>query len=200
MRATRDLLRRRLPLTRQRAALLAHVQHTTSQDHLPAIGKQRASKAQRDGVAARFPAPAVQKRVAVDLALMDDDDQLRSDVELAIVQTAKPQNAQTLSRLHAVPGIGKIVRVVVLDEIHAITRFPRVQDVVSSCRLVKGAQASAGNRSGTSGAKIGQADRTWAFAEAAGRFLRNHPVGQTSLARFEHKQGKGQAWTLFAHT
>ena len=31
MRATRDLLRRRLPLARQRGALLAHVQHTTSQ-------------------------------------------------------------------------------------------------------------------------------------------------------------------------
>lgn len=47
------------------------------------------------------------------------------------MQTAKPHNAQTLSRLQAVPGIGTIVRVVLLDEIHAITRFPRGQDVVS---------------------------------------------------------------------
>src|SRR5919108_969357 len=39
-RATRDLLRRRLPLTRQRAALLAHIQQTNSQYNLPEIGQQ----------------------------------------------------------------------------------------------------------------------------------------------------------------
>src|SRR5262249_13522068 len=38
MRATRDLLRRRMPLMRKRAELLAHVQHTHSQSNLPGIG------------------------------------------------------------------------------------------------------------------------------------------------------------------
>src|SRR5918996_775231 len=82
MRATRDLLRRRIHLTRKRAELLAHVQNTNSQYNLPEIGKQLAYKANRDGVAERFPDPAVQKRVAVDLALIDYDAQLRSDVAL----------------------------------------------------------------------------------------------------------------------
>jgi transposase len=58
-----------------------------------------------------------------------------------------------------------------------MVRFPRVQDVVSSCRLVKGTQASAGTRSGTSGANIGNAYLTWAFSEAAVLVLRNHPAG-----------------------
>ena len=40
MRATRDLLRRRMHLAHKRAALLAHVQHTNSQYNLPAIGKK----------------------------------------------------------------------------------------------------------------------------------------------------------------
>jgi hypothetical protein len=40
MRATRDLLRRRLPLTRKRGELLAHIHHTNSQDNLPEIGKK----------------------------------------------------------------------------------------------------------------------------------------------------------------
>jgi Transposase len=71
MRATRDLLRRRLHLTRKRAELLAHVQQTNSQDNLPALQKQLAYKANREGVAARFPDPAVQKSVEVDLALID---------------------------------------------------------------------------------------------------------------------------------
>jgi hypothetical protein len=71
MRATRDLLRRRLHLTRQRAELLAHVQQTNSQYNLLEIGKQLAYKANQAGVAERFRDLAGQKRVEVDLALID---------------------------------------------------------------------------------------------------------------------------------
>jgi hypothetical protein len=70
MRATRDLLRRRIHLTRKRAELLPHIQQTHWQDNLPEMGKQLAYKATRDGVAERFPDPAVHKSVEVDLALM----------------------------------------------------------------------------------------------------------------------------------
>src|SRR5215470_13575642 len=51
IRATRDLLRRRMPLMRTRAALLAHVQNTHSQSNWPELGKKIASKANRTGVA-----------------------------------------------------------------------------------------------------------------------------------------------------
>ena len=199
MRATRDLLRRRLHLTRQRAELLAHVQNTNRQYNLPEIGKQLAYKANRDGVAERCPAPAVQKRVAVDLALMDYDDQRRSDVELTIGQTAKQHQAQALYRRHSVPGSGKMLRVVLLDEIHASSRFPRVQDFVSYGRLVTCAKASAGTRDGTSGAKIGHASLQWAFSEAAVLCWRNNPAGQNYLARLENHHGQGKALTVFAH-
>ena len=183
MRATRDLLRRRLHLTRKRAELLAHIQNTNSQYTLPEIGKKIAYKANRGGVAERFPDPAVQKSVEVDLTLIDFYDQLLRDVELTIVQTAKQHDAQTLYRLQSVPGIGKILRLVLLYEIHDSTRFPRVQDFVSYCRLVKCAKESAGKRYGTSGTKIGNAYLKWAFSEAAVLFLRNHPAGQKYLAR-----------------
>jgi transposase len=193
MRATRDLLRRRLHLTRKRAELLAHIQNTNSQYNLPEIGKKLAYKANRDGVVERFSDPAVQKSVEVDLALIGCYDQLLSDVELTIVQTAKQHDAHTLYRLQSIPGIGKILSLVLLYEIHDMSRFPRVQDFVSYCRLVKCAQESAGKRYGTSGAKIGNADLKWAFSEAAVLFLRNNPVGHTSLTRMENKQGQGNA-------
>src|SRR5262245_59447420 len=200
LRATRDLLRRRVHLTRKRAELLGHIHNTNSQYNLPGIGKKIAYKANRDGVAERFPDPAVPKSIEVALALLGYDDQLRSDVELTIVQTAKQHDAQTLYRLQSVPGIGKILSVVLLYEIHDMRRFPRVQDFVSYCRLVKCAQESAGKRSGTSGAKIGNASLKWAFSEAAVLLLRNNPVGQKYLTRLENKHGKGQALTVFAHT
>jgi transposase len=199
MRATRDLLRRRLHLTRKRAELLAHIQQTNSQYNLPEIGKKIAYKANRGGVAERFPAPAVQKSIEVARALIDHYDTLLRDVDLTMVQTAKQHDAQTLYRLQSVPGIGKLLRLVLLYAIHDISRFPRGQDCVSYCRLVKCAKESAGKRYGTSGTKIGNADLTWAFSEAAVLFLRNNPGGQKYLARLEKKHGKGKAFTVFAH-
>ena len=198
-RATRALLRRRMPLMRQRAELLAHIHKTHSQYNLPEIGKKLAYKANRDGVAERFPEPAVQKRIEVDLTLIDTYDCLLTDLELNLVKTAKAHEAQTFYRLRSLPGIGKILALVLLYEIHEIHRFPRVQAFVSYGRLVKCAKESAGKRYGTSGKKIGNAYLTWAFSEAAVLFLRNNPAGQKYLARLERRPGKGKALTVLAH-
>jgi len=127
------------------------------------------------------------------LALIGSYDPLLTDLELPIVKTAKQHDAQTLYRLQSVPGIGKILSLVLLSEIHDIQRFPRVQDFVAYCRLVKCAKESAGKRYGTSGATIGNAYLKWAFSEAAVLFLRNHPAGQQYLARLEKKHGTGKA-------
>jgi transposase len=175
------------------------VQQTNWPYHLPELGTPRASKANRDAVAERFPEPAEQQRVEGDLALIDCSDPLRSDVELRIVQTATPPHAQTLSRLPAVPGSGKILSLVLLYDIHDIDRFPRVQDVVSSCRLIKCAKASAGTRVGTAGKNIGNAHLKWAFSEAAALCLRNNPAGQRRLARLEKRHDKGTALTILAY-
>jgi transposase len=199
MRATRDLLRRRMSLTRKRAELLTHVQNTNSQYNLPAIGKKIAYKANRHGVAERFPDPTVQKSIDVDLTLIGHYDELLRDLELDLVTAAKQHGANALYLLRTVPGIGKILSLVLLYEIHDIQRFPRVQDFVSYCRLVKCAKESAGKRYGTSGAKIGNAYLKWAFSEAAVLFLRNNPAGQKYLSRLVKKHGKGKALTVLAH-
>jgi transposase len=199
MRATRDLLRRRMHLMRQRAELLAHIQNTNSQYNLPEIGKKLAYKANRDGVAERFADPAVQKSIEVDLALISHYDQLLRDVELCVLKTAKQHDANTLYLLRTVPGIGEILSLVLLYEIHDIQRFPRLQEFVSSCRLVKCAKESAGKRYGTSGTKMGNAYLTWAFSEAAVLFLRANPAGQKYLTRLEKKHSKGKALTVLAH-
>ena len=183
MRATRDLLRRRMHLMRKRAELLTPIQKTNSQYNLPESGKKIAYKANRTGVAEHFPAPTVQKSLEVDLALIDHYDRLLRDMERTVVKTAKQHDANTLYLLRTVPGIGEILSLVLLYEIHDIQRFPRVPEFGSYCRLVKGAKESAGKRYGTSGTKIGNAYLTWAFSEAAVLFLRANPAGQKSLAR-----------------
>ena len=160
---------------------------------------QIAYRANRDGVAERFADPAVQKSVEVDLTLIGHDDDLLRDVELTIVKAAKHHDANTLYLLQTVPGIGKILSLVLLYEIYDINRFPRVQEFASYCRLVKCAKESNGKRSGSLGTKIGNAHLKWAFSEAAVLFLRENPAGQKLLARLEKKHSKGKALTILAH-
>jgi len=98
-----------------------------------------------------------------------------------------------------VPGIGQILALVILYEIQDSARFPRGQDFVSSCRLVKCAQESGGKRLGTAGKKSGHVHLRWACAEAAVLFLRQNQPGKEYFAKWEHKHGKAQALTVLAH-
>ena len=199
MRATRDLLRRRCHLVHKRAELLAHIHNTNSQYHLPEIGKKLAYKANREGVEDHFPGPSVRKTLEVDVSLIDHYDKLLGEVELYITRSAKTHDVQTFSRLQSVPGIGQILALVILYEIQDIARFPRVQDFVSYCRLVKCAKESGGKRLGTAGKKIGNVHLRWAFAEAAVLFLRHTQPGKEYFTKLEHKHGKATALTVLAH-
>ena len=71
-------------------------------------------------MAERFPEAAVQKSIVVDLTLIDYHDQLLTDLELTVLKTAKQHDAQTLYLLRTVPGIGKILSLVLLYEIQDI--------------------------------------------------------------------------------
>ena len=199
MRATRDLLRRRMHLMRKRSELLAHIQNTNSQYCLPQFGKKIAYKTNRQGVAEQFSDLSVRKSIEMDLSLIDHYDKLLTEVELYITQTAKVNDVNVFYRLRSVHGIGKILALVILYEIHDIERFPTVQDFVSYSRLVKCAKESAGKRHGTSGKKIGNVHLKWAFSEASVLFLRANPKGQRWVEKLSSKHGKAKALSILAH-
>ena len=147
MRATRDLLRRRMHLMRKRSELLSPVQHTNSQSNLPEIGTTIAYKANRGGVAERCADAAVPKNIEVDLALITYDDALLRELDLSLIQTAKQHDATTLYLRPTVPGIGKILSLVRLDELHDRPRVPRVRTsspLVARSRVRKKPRVSAG--------------------------------------------------------
>ncbi len=121
------------------------------------------------------------------------------EVELYLTRSAKAHDVQTCARLQALPGVGQILALVLLYEMQDIARFPRVQDFVSYCRLVKCAKESGGKRLGTSGKKIGHVHLRWAFAEAAVLFLRHNQPGKEYFAKLAHKHGKATALTVLAH-
>jgi transposase len=95
-------------------------------------------------------------------------------------------------------GVGKVLALTILYEIHDITRFDRVQEFASYARLVKCQKQSGGKTLGTSGARMGNVLK-WAFSEAAVLFLRHTKEGKKLLAGIEKKHGKGKALSILAH-
>ena len=199
MRGTRDLMRRRIRLMRLRAELFTHIHNTNSQYNLPPISKDLRHIGNRHGIAERFADPGVQKSIELDLSLVGFYDQQLNKVERAVQTHAVNCDQHSLILLRTIPGIGRILSLVILYEIHIIERFPTVQDFASYCRLIKCQKESAGKLYGTSGKKIGNAYLKWAFGEAAVMFLRNNPKAQAWLKKMANKHNKARALTILAH-
>jgi transposase len=198
MRPTRDLLRRRLFFARKRGELFGHVRSTFQQHNLPAPTGQLRYKKHRIGLADAFSDPVLRCAIEADLALAERYDVVIRELEHTIEARAQVHDPEALELLRTVPGVGKILALTILYEVHHIARFASVQDFSSYARLVKSEHRSAGKRTGSGGAKIGNAHLKWAFSEAAVLFLKGNPRGQAHLKRLQRKHGKGKALSILA--
>jgi transposase len=199
MRATRDLCRRRCHFVQGRAELMSHIRNTISQYNLPVLDLKFERPGIYDEIVGHFPDPDVRKSVQADLEMILHYSKEITVLENHIQLNALNHDPDALHILRTFYGIGPILSLVILYEIHDIGRFPRVQEFASYSRLVKCAKESAGKRMGCSGKKIGNAHLKWAFSEAAVSFLRHNPEGMKYKKRLESKYGKSKALSILAH-
>jgi transposase len=200
MRETRDLLRRRNYLVHKRAELIAHIQITNAQYNLPPFTKKliyARNRAELD-VAARFPEGAVRKSIEINLALVEALEEQLTDVELYLERTVKVEDPHSYFRLRTIPGVGKILALVLLYEIHDIRRFADAGDFLSYARLVRCVHKSAGKTLGHGGKKIGNAHLKWAFSEAVCLLIRCCPAVKAWQQRHEKKHGKKKTLGILA--
>ena len=200
MRETRDLLRRRMYLVHKRAELITHVEILNAQNNLPPFGKKLSYAANRAelNIAERFSDPSVQLSVMLDLELVDKLDELIGKVELHLTRTAKVDDVQTYHRLRTVPGVGPILALVLLYELHNVARFDHVGQFLSYARLVTCAHESGGKKLGSGGKKIGNAHLRWAFGEAVCLFLRASDRAKKFKQKLQQQRGEGKALGILA--
>ena len=200
MRETRDLLRRRMYLVHKRAELITHLEILNAQNNLPPFGKKLSYAANRAelNIAKRFTDPSVQMSATLDLDLIDKLDELIATVELHLTRAAKVDDVQTYHRLRTIPGVGPILALVLLYEMHQVERFERVGQFLSYARLVRCAHESAGKKLGSGGQKIGNAHLRWAFAEAACLFLRGSERARHWKQKQEKKHGSAKVLGILA--
>jgi transposase len=200
MRETRDLLRRRTYLVRQRSALFTHLQILNGQYHRPPFPKKLSFAANRQemDIAQRFTDPSVRKSAEVNLAVIDVLDEQIAELELYLTRTAKVDDVQTYHRLRTIPGVGPVLALVLLYEIHDISRFGDEGRFLSYARLVRCQHESAGKKLGSGNLKIGNGHLRWAFAEAACLFLRASARAKKWKEKHAKKRGESRVLALLA--
>jgi len=199
MRATRDLLRRRMKIVRHGADLKGHVSNTTSQYNLPPNKVNLKNTCAREQLKSTFPDPVVQRNIDFDMTILDAYAKELSKVEWFIEQQAKQHNPVHFRLLKSIPGIGRILTLTIIYEIGDVNRFESVQKFSSYARLVKCKAESAGKTYGTQGNKIGNAHLKWAFSEAAVLHLRGNDKAKNYLATLQKRMSKGKALSALAH-
>ena len=120
-----------------------------------------------------------------------------NDAELT--HHAKEHDPNHLYLLKTIPGVGKILALVMLYEIQDILRFERVQNFSSYARLIKPQKESAGKSRGSGNRKMGNAYLKWAFSEATLLLIREKPEIKEYHLKLKNSMAKREPWPSF-HT
>jgi transposase len=200
MRETRDLLRRRSFFVGMRSGLFTHLQILNIQYNLPPFGKKLGVPGNREemNIAKRFSDVSVQQNALADLTVIDQLDEQIAVLERHLTRTAKVDDIQTYHRLQTIPGVGVVLALVLLYEIHDIKRFASAGQFLSYCRLVRCEHESNGKVLGVGGRKIGNSQLRWAFGEAACLFLRSSERAKAWKQKQVKKRGEGKTLAILA--
>ncbi len=201
MRATRDLLRRRHRFSMLRAGFLRHIKILLyQQGHvaLPSFNNEKAQQI-RDVFKPFKVSAEVQLSIDYDLGMIEHLDTILPKMEWTILKSAKHHDSHAFALLRTLRGLGPILSLTILYEIHTIKRFLTVQKFSSYARVVKVERSSHGKNLGAKNNKIGNPYLRWAFGQLATNGQRFYPETKEYTQQLIKKLGKRKAYSLLAH-
>ena len=200
MRATRDLLRRRHRYVGLRAEAYGHIQLIFNQQGVyEVVLKDVKNKYSRRTLIQKLKHPDLQMTIEANLDMMEAFDPIINKLERQIRARAKYHNRRDFNILQTVPGIGDILTLTILYEIHTIKRFPSVQRFSSYGRLVKCERESVGKKTGGGNQKIGNPYLKWAFGEIIIVAQRTSPLIKKQYQKLQAKYGLAGAKSIMTH-
>jgi transposase len=165
VRPIRDLLRRRALIVRQRTQSLLSLESLLSRYGLSAPGVDKLKQWTSDDVQELGLDEFSQLQAQTLRVLMQKQSELIETVEKAVLKKVKP--SAEFERIQQVPGIGKILGMVILLESGEFNRFASAGNYASYCRAVKSLRSSNGKKKGENNRKNGNPYLAWAYIEAA---------------------------------
>jgi transposase len=200
MRGTRDLLRRRHRLVGQRAECYRHIQNVFTQQGVHGITLQDIkNKEMARGLIHKFEEPDLQYLIKADLDFIEATTTIIRPLEIQIKTQARHHDRKAYNLLMSVNGIGELLGLIILYEVHDINRFKCVQQFSSYCRLVRCERTSDGKRSKGGNPKMGNPYLKHAFTQIIIYAQKTSPVINKYYQRLCSKFGKKRAKTIIAH-
>lgn len=194
-RAVRDMLRRRNHLAKKRSELITHVENTAIQNGLSCPLGSVVWPGGRRNLPTRFRDPAVRRMVEVDLATIDHYTNQLDTLGFELDTMARQHDPIGLDLIKSIPGINSILGLVMLYEVGDIRRFPKVQDFISYCRLVKSGRKVRGNDS----SRHGNVHLNRAFVDAIALLVKGSNPILAVEQQLADKYGKGKAMGILTH-
>ena len=192
MRATRDLLRLRCSLKKIRTGRLQHHSCVEDQYLMSELSLEEAGY-NKDTI------KDITRNMGVDEQCIDFLTEQIKGLEKHILKRARVHDEDALIRLKKIDGIGDILALTLLYEIHTIERFASQQKFSSYCRVVNPQCDSAGKRVGTGNKKAGNKYLSWVMQEIVTYSCRyNKRIGEY-FKKLERKKGRKNARRILAH-
>jgi transposase len=166
-RGLRDLLRRRMLFVQQKTSHILSFQSLISRQTGGSITSNDIKKLETEDVEKllegqeRHVVFAGQSTIAV-IGFLQERIRLLEKMVLASARLRTEYE-----KLQSIPGIGKILALVIMYETGAIGRFKAAGNYVSYCRCVKSNHLSNGKKKGSGNRKNGNKYLSWAYVEAA---------------------------------
>jgi transposase len=201
MRSTRDLLRRRHHYSRLHAETLRHIKTLLYQQgyaDLPKVHNFNAARIRETFSGYKLP-PDAALSLENDLNMIEYLDSVTSKLEWRIEKSARGHDCHALALLKSLKGLGTILSLTMLYEIHTIKRFPTAQKFSSYARVVRVERSSHGKNLGSKNNKIGNPYLRWAFGQLAISAQRFYPSVKVYTDKLIKKHGPGRAYSLLAH-
>jgi len=184
-RPTRDLLRKRLQLVRNRTSHVLSVKNILARNLGLRMQTYDIKKLKASDVRMLFPDKEMRLMVMSSVGLIQHCQEEIDEIEKLIAKKFKMK--KEFARLLTVPGLGLILGLTIMLEVGDINRFPTVGDYSSYCRCVRSLRTSNGKVTGYGNSKNGNKYLSWAYLEAAHCARRFH---ETVRRYYESKKAK----------
>ena len=192
MRATRDLLRLRCSLKKMRTGRLQHHSCVEDQYIMSEISLEEAGYNEKT-------IKDITTNMGVDEQCIDFLTAQINGLEKHILERAHIHDEDALIRLKKIDGIGDILSLTLLYEIHTVKRFRSQQEFSSYCRVVNPQCESAGKKVGIGNKKAGSRYLSWTMQEIVTYSCRyNKRIGEY-FKKLERKKGRKHARRILAH-
>ena len=196
-RPTRDLLRKRLQLVRNRTSHVVSIKNILARNLGVRMTAYDIKKLQASEVKTLFPDKEMRLMIMSSVGVIQHCQEQIDKIEELVAKNVKVR--KEFAKLLTVPGVGQILGLTIMLEVGRINRFPTVGNYSSYCRCIRSIRTSNNKITGYGNSRNGNKYLSWAYVEAAHYARRYHEAIRSYYERKKAKTNKIVAIKTVSH-